>query len=227
MLDRRYTKPEREALAAAYRRPGLTARRVATLAAAGALEHPSGHVLAPFTAPENTIRSLARRAEHREEAAAAATAVAELRPMDAVEVCRRRLLSAIHAALTRVEVQVEDGGRVDGTALYRLTRATRELAALSQGLPPPGTHGSLASKALRALHEGGRGAAAVEDAGVLAPHEPTDPSPTHVDPQSERDGPEKLTREQELEKELRDALYGDDDDRAVAPSHSNGARPSR
>jgi hypothetical protein len=210
-LARRYTQAQREALVAAYRRPGVTARRVAAQAAAGAVEHPNGHVLAPFTAPENTIRSLARREAMREQAAAARAELVELRPLDAVEVCRRRLLLAIDARLTREECQIADGGRVDMVALIRVTRATRELAALSQGLhgppaPAPGpsngtrrngsaTHGTLAAKALRALREGGRGV--VEDGSVPAPHEPAEPAPTHVDPRSL------------LEQQLHRELYGD------------------
>lgn len=129
MLHRVYTRQQREAIAAAYER-GFSARRVVELAAAGALEHPSGATLGPFATNESTVRSLARRQRLRAQAEAAATSTANLPPRDGVERLRRKLADAIDAEIERIEIEQAEGRPVSGETLRQVGRAIREMASI-------------------------------------------------------------------------------------------------
>lgn len=117
-------------MAAAYERPSLTARQVVELAAAGALEHPSGATLGPFATSESTVRSLGRRQRLRAQAEAATASTASLPPRDGVERLRCRLADAIDAEMDRIEIEQEEGRMVSGEALRQVGRAIRELASI-------------------------------------------------------------------------------------------------
>jgi hypothetical protein len=156
------------AMASAYLR-GATAREVVGLAVTGSLEHPSGATFEPFVTAENTVRSVARRARIREEAAAVASHTLDLPPRDAVERLRRQLVTAIDMEVTRIEIEHGEGRFVGGEALRQVARAVRELASipgLDEPRPPaPGaklngirqgaeTRGGLAGKILAAHRAG-------------------------------------------------------------------------
>lgn len=126
----RYTCWQRDAIAAAYMQPDITARRVVELAAAGALKHPSGAVLGPFDVPESTVRSVGRRVRRRAVAVAQAARLLEISPRDAVERLRQRLVRGIDKELTRIEVEQHEGRAIRGEELRQVGRALRELAAL-------------------------------------------------------------------------------------------------
>ncbi len=162
-----YTRAQREALAAAYERHGVTARQVVELAATGALEHPSGAALGPFATTESTVRSLGRRQRLRAQAEAATTRTANLPPRDGVERLRCRLADAIDTELDRIELEQDEGRMVSGEALRQVARAIRELASIpgpNEPRPaPPGakvngirdggeTRGGVAGRILAASH---------------------------------------------------------------------------
>jgi hypothetical protein len=166
----RYTQAQREALAAAFEQPGVTARDVVELAAAGALTHPSGAMLDPFIATQSTVRSQARRERLRRQRDAANTRLAELPARDALERMRVRLADAIEAELRRIEIeQAQNPDRsVDAEQLRQLTRAVREFTWIpgpdERRPAPPGakrdgvrqggeTRGGLAGRILRASEE--------------------------------------------------------------------------
>jgi hypothetical protein len=125
-----YTRCQRETVAAVYTLTSATAGQVAHLAAGGELTHPSGARLEPFSVPESTIRSIARRSRHKEAAALAATPLIGMPPRDAVERLRVRLLSATAAELDRIEVDQSEGRSVSGEALRQVARALRELSSI-------------------------------------------------------------------------------------------------
>jgi hypothetical protein len=161
----RYSQWQREAIIAAIETPGTSAPRIARAARAGTLEHPSGAQLGPFEIPENTVRSIARRARIKREAAQAAIELVDQPPRDAVEFLRRRLITAIDTEMTRIEIEQNESGWIKGDALRQVGRALRELAAVpgpNDPRPPaPGakvngirngaeTRGGLAGKILAA-----------------------------------------------------------------------------
>jgi hypothetical protein len=129
-LTVRYTLWQREAVAAAVMLAGATAPRVAAVAAAGELEHPSGARLGPFEIPENTVRSIVRRERARQAAAQAAVELVDQPPRDSVERLRQRLAVAIDAELTRIEIEQAEGRQVTGEVLRQVARALRELASV-------------------------------------------------------------------------------------------------
>jgi len=170
-LAPRYDRWQREAIAAAYALTTATAERVAELAAAGELEHPSGGRLAPFDIPASSVRSIARRARAREAQAEAFAELWTLPPRDAVERLRCRLIDSIDRELTRVGIEQEAGRALDFRAFSGIARALRELAWLPGPTEPqprrPGsklngvrqggeTRGGLAGKMIAAsdLHAG-------------------------------------------------------------------------
>lgn len=124
-----YNHCQREALTAAYER-GIGAPQVVALAAAGALEHPSGATLGPFATTESTVRSLARRQRLRADAEAAAASTASLPPRDGVERLRCKLADAIDSELERIEIEQDEGRILSGEALRQVARAIRELASI-------------------------------------------------------------------------------------------------
>jgi hypothetical protein len=155
-------------MAAAFDQPHLNARQVVELAAAGALTHPTGATLDPFTAPQSTVRSEARRARQRREREAASSRLAELPRRDALELLYHRLADGIEREIDRLEIEQAEGRSVAGEQLRQLIRATRELACLpgpDEHRPPaPGekrngvrqggeTRGGLAGRILRASQE--------------------------------------------------------------------------
>jgi hypothetical protein len=167
-LTARYTRWQREAVVAAY---ALTcARRVADLAAAGELEHPTGARLGPFEIPESTVRSVARRARGREAAAQAARRLVDMEPRDAVERMRVQLAEVIETEFDRIEIEQSEDRPVSGETLRQIARAVREFASIP-GLrdprpPAPGakvsgvrdgseTRGGLAGKVLAASRAAG------------------------------------------------------------------------
>jgi hypothetical protein len=170
VLTPRYTQRQREAIAASYPLTTATAGRVAELAAAGELEHPSGATLGPFEIGESTVRSVARRARLKEAAADARTELADLPHRSAVEDIRRRLLHAIELEFDSIEIEQEQGRPVSGERLRQVARAAREVASIpgpNEPRPPkPGakvdgvrdgseTRGGLAGKILAASRAGG------------------------------------------------------------------------
>lgn len=176
--SRRYSARQREALAAIYSRPGVSARRAVELSAAGELEHPSGAMLGPFDTTESTVRSVARRARMRQEREAAVARTSDLPPRDGVERLRCRLVDAIDVELDRIEIEQAEGRPLACDSLRQLGRAIWELAAIPGPLgprpPAPGvkvngvrrggeTRGGLAGKILTD-HHGGAGASAQHDA---------------------------------------------------------------
>ncbi|HTA98825.1 MAG TPA: hypothetical protein VK730_14430 [Solirubrobacteraceae bacterium] len=126
----RYTRWQREAVVVAYDTLDITAGRVVELAAAGALRHTSGALLAAFDIPENTVRSMGRRARRREVAEAQKAGLLEISPRDSVERLRQRFLLAIDQKLSRIEVEQAEGRSITGEELRQVARALRELAAL-------------------------------------------------------------------------------------------------
>jgi hypothetical protein len=164
-LAPRYTQWQREAVAAAYTLTTATAGRVAALAAAGELEHPSGARLGPFEIPESTVRSIARRARAKEADARATLGLAEMEPRAAVEFLRLQLADVIDTEFDRIEIEQSEGRAVSGEAFRQLARAVREFSCIP-GLrgprqPAPGvkmngvrdggeTRGGLAGKMLAA-----------------------------------------------------------------------------
>jgi hypothetical protein len=142
VLTSRYTQWQREAIAAAYTLATATAGRVAELAAAGELEHPTGVRLGPLEIPESTVRSMARRARVKEEAAQAALSLAEMKPRDAVERMRLQLADVIEAEFDRIGIEQSEDRSVSGEALRQLARAIREFSSIpgprDPRPPPPG-----------------------------------------------------------------------------------------
>jgi len=147
-----------------------TAGRIADMAAAGELEHPSGGRLGPFEIPEASVRSIARRARIKEAKAEAGVELWHLPPRDAVELFRCRLVAGIDREMTRVEIEQAAGRPLDFRALSGITRALRELAWIpgaNEPRPPrPGakvngvrqggdTRGGLAAKIIAAARENG------------------------------------------------------------------------
>jgi hypothetical protein len=167
-------------MAAAFERPGVTARDVVDLAAAGSLTHPSGARLGPFLTTQSTVRSQAGRARQRRERKAANTRASELPPRDGVERLRCALADGIEAELRRIKIEQAEGRPVSGEALRQVARAIRELASIPgpRDLRPPApgakvngfrdgseTRGGLAGKIL-AAHRGGAEASTRHDAGA-------------------------------------------------------------
>jgi hypothetical protein len=124
----RYIPWQREAIAAAYTH--MTAGRVAELAASGGLVHPSGARLSPFCVPENTIRSIALRARHKQAAAEARVETVDLAPRSAVERMRRQLVVAIDTEVSRIEIEQAEGRQINLAGLVQVVRAVLELAAI-------------------------------------------------------------------------------------------------
>jgi hypothetical protein len=137
MLPRRYTQAHKEAIIGAYVVRGMTAGQVVGLATCGELVHPSGGRLAPFSVGENSVRSIATRARRAEAAAEAATELLDMPARDAVEVCRRRLLTVIDSAMDYVEIELDAGRWPRGDIIRQLCRATWELAAIPGPYEPP------------------------------------------------------------------------------------------
>ncbi len=152
LLTPQYTRWQREAVAAVYVPWNIAARRVAELAAAGELDHPSGARLAPFDIPASSVRSIARRARAREAQVEALAELWTLPPRDAVERLRCRLVDSIDRELTRVVVEQEAGRPLDFRAFSGIARALRELAWLPGPTEPqPRRPGSK----LNGVREGG------------------------------------------------------------------------
>jgi hypothetical protein len=150
----------------------IAAKRVADLAAAGELEHPSGAQLGPFEIPESSVRSIARRARARESAAQAALSFAAMEPRNAVERMRQQLGDVIEAEFDRLEIEQNEDRVVGGEAIRQMARAIREFSSIPGPTdprpPPPGakvngvrdgseTRGGLAGKILAASRAGGSG----------------------------------------------------------------------
>lgn len=152
VLSSRYTRWQREAVCAAYSWTYATAGRVAELAAAGELEHPSGGRLASFDIPASSVRSIARRARVREAQAEALAELWTLPPRDAVERLRCRFVDSIDRELTRVVIEQDAGRPLDFRAFCGIARALRELAWLPGPTEPqPRRPGSK----LNGVREGG------------------------------------------------------------------------
>jgi hypothetical protein len=129
-LTARYTPAQREAVASAYLGTFASAREVGVRAAAGLLEHPNGGLLGPFDVPPNTVRSIARRARMREDAARSALRLADAEPRDAIERMRIQLADVIEAEFDRLETKQAEGRAVGGEALRQLARAIREFSSI-------------------------------------------------------------------------------------------------
>jgi hypothetical protein len=156
-------------MAAAFELPHLTARDVVELAAAGSLTHPTGALLAPFTATETTVRSQAARARKRQQRAAAKTRIAELPMRDAGERLLHELGDLIEWEMDRIQIERQQGRPVIDEKFRQLVRAIREFTWLAMELDdprprPPGakrngirhggkTRGGLAGPLLRASEE--------------------------------------------------------------------------
>ncbi len=165
MPARRYTRPQREAIAAAFAEPHRRASDVVELAAAGKLVHPSGARLGAFATTQSTVRSEARRARLRWQRHAATARVSELPPRVGLERMRCELADALELELRRIEVEQAHGRAVTGEQLRQIARAIRELAWIpgpeERRPPPPGakldgvrrggeTRGGLAGRILTA-----------------------------------------------------------------------------
>jgi hypothetical protein len=129
VIASRYSRWQREAIAATYASPGVTAGQVAALAADGGLCHPNGGCVGPFDVPENTVRSIARR-ECSKEAGTHATRLSDMAPRDAVERMRLQLADVIEDEFDRIDLEREEGGSVTGEALRQVARAVREFASI-------------------------------------------------------------------------------------------------
>jgi len=130
----KYSADQRAAILTAYARSDRTALQVASLAAAGKLEH-DGEPLPPFELPVSTVRSIARSAR-RSGPGIASVDLESGAPRDAVEHLRVRLLRAIDRELKQVERRQRAGEVVKGEELRQLGRAQRELAQVP-GLRDP------------------------------------------------------------------------------------------
>jgi hypothetical protein len=169
----KYTPAQREAMAAAFDQLGHTGKEVVELAAAGALTHPNGATLGPFTATESAVRSEAGRARYRREREAARTRLSELPWRDAVELLRCRLGDMLEREMDRIEIErAQNPDRpIDAEHLRQLGRAVREFQCIpgpdDPRPPAPGakrngvrqggeTRGGLAGPLLRASEQSAR-----------------------------------------------------------------------
>ena len=149
----KYTRAQRVAVAAAYRPWDVGAQRVAELAAAGNLLHPSGARLDPFHIPPNTVRAIARRARSKGADERADLRLAAMEPRDALEQMRVHLADVIETELERIEIEQSQDRQVSGEAIRQLARAVREYAAL----PAPDERRPRAPGAkLNGIREGGQ-----------------------------------------------------------------------
>lgn len=138
-LAPRYDSRQREAVVAWYTLADATAGRVAEMAAAGELEHPSGARLGPFEIPEATVRSIAHRARLRDAKSDEGGSWGDLPARDGVEEFRRRLGDAIDRELTRIEIDQEADRPLDWRAVTAIAKLLRELAwipGLDEPRPP-------------------------------------------------------------------------------------------
>jgi hypothetical protein len=136
-LAPRYDRWQREAVVASYTLTNATAGRVAEMAAAGELEHPSGAPLGPFEIPESSVGSIAYRARLREAKSDEGGSWGDMPARDAVEQFRRRLGALIDRELTRFEIDVSAERKLDLRAVMATAKVTRELAWIP-GLDEPG-----------------------------------------------------------------------------------------
>lgn len=137
----KYSDREKDAIRDyAAANPAATGAQIAELAGRGLLKV-DGETVAPFQIPEATVRDLKRRARRKAEGLARTELGSEL-PRDALEILRRRLVSAADHKLARMERLLSDGhhDRVSGEDIRQVARAVREIAAI------PGADGSPAAR---------------------------------------------------------------------------------
>lgn len=131
-FQRVYTDDQRAALASAYADAKIRPlRRIVELAREGRLSH-EGRECGPFHATTSSVYDLGRR-KLREREGTAPTKLEELDGRDAIELLRRRLVSAADAQLAHVEKlqRTADGReRVNPEMLRQIARAVREISAL-------------------------------------------------------------------------------------------------
>jgi hypothetical protein len=123
-----YTDAQREAVEHAVLDRGIApANRVAQLAQAGELAD-----LEPFTIPPATIRDMARRARKR-RAGELRSGLSDVPAAQAIDVLRKRLVSAADLELERLERKQRRGMRLEPReveTMRQVARILRELAAL-------------------------------------------------------------------------------------------------
>jgi hypothetical protein len=136
VVEPRYSKAQREAIAAAYHPWRCSASSVVAMAAQGALRHPDGARLAAFTATASSVRSIARRARLREQAEVAERPACDLHPRDAVERFRIELSNVLEREIGGLEHEQAVGRPVSFEALRQAIRATRELAWIPERHDP-------------------------------------------------------------------------------------------
>jgi hypothetical protein len=204
--ERVYSGEQREGVITAYAQPGVTARRVVELAAAGELPGSDGEPLPPFEVPENTVRDLARKAH---KAAERPSPLLALAARDAVDALRQRLVSLADAELKALE------GQTDGKRnLERMRQAGKVLEQCSR-IPgpadprPPSRPGGRASGgasgqagALLREHRAGPSQALAPPAPAVPEPEPERPNvSTEEDPLADLRADIERVREQQREQD--------------------------
>jgi hypothetical protein len=126
---REYSDAQRDALAAAFAQPSVTAKRVAEMAAAGELVDAEGQPFKEFSVPESTIRDFARQARLSE---ARGSALDDGSPRDAIEALRQRLIKLADAEMKVLEAQPQ--GKVDLERLRWVIRCVDDAAKIPR--PP-------------------------------------------------------------------------------------------
>jgi hypothetical protein len=165
-----YTETQREACAIAHVDRMLTARKVAEMAAADELTF-LGETLEPFEIKPATISDLGRKLRHRRNGKVSSE-VARMKPGDAVEALRRRLLAVADAELGVIERQAR--GKRDLDRYRDIVKCVREAMSIpaanderptpagkgrhdQQGTPrPPATAGRLAGPLMAAHRQAPR-----------------------------------------------------------------------
>jgi hypothetical protein len=139
-FDSAYSDEQNSALVAAYARPGVTAKQVVAMAAAGELEH-RGVRLDAFETNENTVRDKARKAARRGEqpelGAAASSPLVDAPHRDAIERLRRQLIGCADRMISAEEAKLP--GAIDPERLRKAARLVREAASIpapDEPMPP-------------------------------------------------------------------------------------------
>jgi hypothetical protein len=183
-FQRKYSDAQRDAYIGAVLERGMSAARVAQLAAAGELKGTDGAFLDPFDVPASTVRGDARKARNR-RLGREASDLAKLPARDAIEALRRRMVSLADRELRDLERR--PAGTVDPERFRQIGRVLRELQAIpgpkDNARPAPGqktggeqhggqTRNGLAGELLRAHKNGGQ-ASTAQDAKRTDTHAET------------------------------------------------------
>jgi hypothetical protein len=184
--ERIYSDAQRAACVAAFALPGVSAKDVSAMAAAGELSDHDGERLPAFKVPDNTVRDIARKARRRGEQPSPLVAVP---PRDAVEQLRQRLVTLADCEVTALEKQRE--GKRDLNRMFEAARVVREASRI------PGPRDPL-PKAPASVPAPATGAAGALLADHRATPEPirTPPAPVPVP------APEVSTQEESVEERL-------------------------